>query len=854
MASFTDSITQFNPYVSQLPVDAMVKVGMYKQQQYDQGVQRIQSQIDSVAGMDIAKDSDKQYLQSKLNQLGSKLTAVAAGDFSNQQLVSSVAGMATQVGRDEKVQNAVASTAWYKKQKGQLDKDYQAGKSSVANVRDFDRQASKWLNNDEVGERFNGRYSPYIDITKKWNEVIKAVHPMASSEDFAYENFVDNKGKVHTDKLAAAMTRITKEGVTSDQIENAIRASMTPDDLNQIRIDANYRFENVDSDNMKLILMSSYDSKLKDLDKTEKLLNQAITVVSGDPVQLEFAKRSLNDLSKKRLQLKQTLQNDLALSDSNLEAVKTSLYKEGAIDQTAAAFSWENKTKQLLTNPLLQAQFEQDRINLSKATLQETISQHKWDRFMDTENLKLGKEKLVLDRQKALDDKFGVASGFTTLVGEGTKNLLDPVAAINADVYALDKSTLQAKQELGGGNINVANALIETYKKDVRKVEPWQADAIEDILKNEQLSALRKKELTGAEVAVLANDPSLRKRNEEIQSALKTNRPLNITINGKKETFTPKELFDYTTKYNKESSSKLYGAGMEGDASGSVSQAGFSEKEKILNKILSNPTANKEAYVFVKQLTDLYNQLVSKDSKLTYDLNNAKSSYLSTTNGTYIPAVTGIVTDPKSRPFYEAAATSALAKYSFDKIGVKGGSSMLSPDDAVLAQTWLSDEGKSNIQYQKLNYAGKQSLVLTKEGKQIIIPLSADQERQLPKLTGEANSFNEDINRMQISNGNLSTNPTNDVNKSFYQPWSMKTQGLNAYADLHRSPNSADIQYINLNLKNREGEVYPLTINQKLNAISADEFIKGLTNKDIKDLYLSSPNIPDAWKEKIRNL
>ena len=38
MASFTDAITQFNPYVAQLPVDAMVKVGTYKQQKYEEGV------------------------------------------------------------------------------------------------------------------------------------------------------------------------------------------------------------------------------------------------------------------------------------------------------------------------------------------------------------------------------------------------------------------------------------------------------------------------------------------------------------------------------------------------------------------------------------------------------------------------------------------------------------------------------------------------------------------------------------------------------------------------------------------------------------------------------------------------
>jgi hypothetical protein len=35
MASFTDSVPQFNPYVAQLPVEAMVKVGTYKQEKYE---------------------------------------------------------------------------------------------------------------------------------------------------------------------------------------------------------------------------------------------------------------------------------------------------------------------------------------------------------------------------------------------------------------------------------------------------------------------------------------------------------------------------------------------------------------------------------------------------------------------------------------------------------------------------------------------------------------------------------------------------------------------------------------------------------------------------------------------------
>jgi len=120
MASFTDILPQFNPYIQQLPVDAMVQVGMEKQRRYDEGVQKIQTQIDNIAGMDVIRDVDKAYLQSKLNELGNNLKTVAAGDFSNFQLVNSVSGMANQIGKDPIIQGAVGSTAWYRKQRADM--------------------------------------------------------------------------------------------------------------------------------------------------------------------------------------------------------------------------------------------------------------------------------------------------------------------------------------------------------------------------------------------------------------------------------------------------------------------------------------------------------------------------------------------------------------------------------------------------------------------------------------------------------------------------------------------------------------------------------------------------------------
>ena len=72
MASFTDSqniqiLTSFNPYVQQLPIEKMEQVGVAKQQMYNEGVQKIQTNIDNVAVMDVIRDVDKAYLQSKLN-------------------------------------------------------------------------------------------------------------------------------------------------------------------------------------------------------------------------------------------------------------------------------------------------------------------------------------------------------------------------------------------------------------------------------------------------------------------------------------------------------------------------------------------------------------------------------------------------------------------------------------------------------------------------------------------------------------------------------------------------------------------------------------------------------------------
>lgn len=350
MASFTDAISQFNPYVQQLSVDTMAKVGMYKQQQYDQGVQKVQSYIDNVAGMDVAKDSDKAYLQSKLNQLGSNLKYVAAGDFSNQQVVNSVGGMATTIGKDENIRNAVSSTAIYKKGLSEIENARKKGKAHSSNVWDFTQNANNWLNSEQVGEKFTGRYTPYTeDYNKKALEAVKALHPKMQDIDIPY---IIQDGQIQYNRLAEVMQIKKITEVSEGAIRDAVAAVLNEDDYNQMGLDGRYKFRGVDSSKLQQLATSDYVSQKNfALEQIEALTVQKKMNI-GDPIknsQIEDRIKYYQDMLgdpyegiKGKLDLE--LQTNLEEAQNNPDGVKSRIYKDGFLKQFASAFKWREES------------------------------------------------------------------------------------------------------------------------------------------------------------------------------------------------------------------------------------------------------------------------------------------------------------------------------------------------------------------------------------------------------------------------------------------------------------------------------------------------------------------------------
>ena len=82
----TESI-KYKPYVAQNPVAAMTEVGVAREQELQLGIQKVESYMSQIAGLDIYKDSEKQYVEQLLGSLKTGITKNLSGDFSDQRII-----------------------------------------------------------------------------------------------------------------------------------------------------------------------------------------------------------------------------------------------------------------------------------------------------------------------------------------------------------------------------------------------------------------------------------------------------------------------------------------------------------------------------------------------------------------------------------------------------------------------------------------------------------------------------------------------------------------------------------------------------------------------------------------------
>lgn len=538
MASFTDIIPQFNPYVQQLPVEAMVQVGMEKQKRYDEGIQKIQTQIDNIAGLDVVRDVDKAYLQSKLNELGNNLRNVAAGDFSNFQLVNSVGGMANQIIKDPNIVNALSSTKAYRKGLEDMAALTKEGKGSPSNDWDFRSRASNWLNSSELGSSFSGTYNPYTNYKKNALEVVKGLTKNKNITEDAFD-FDANGNMVIKD----ATLRTEMAGISPEQIQQALLAGLTPADWKQMEIDGRYNYANVDDQAFANSVNTSYKSKYNAYAEQRTILENAKSSTSSATEKVALDNK-IKDIDKILNNITTEYNNvSKTFSQGDVESAKARLFTSNFMNGFANAFSFTETSQEYKTNVFAQA--EQWRQNKAQD----------WKKFilgynLDLENLKVRKAELLEKKEE---------NRIARLATEGYGGLGTPVDPSTVPELVLDNVVAQTQ-----GYIESIEKSDSDFIKSQGKDKAWLDQQRQaylkspngvDVLVKEHFDETEAKRKMADENQIMVNkiNAEADRKFGDVYKKVPANAP-NILYRdgqGTTYTYTPKDFVDFNSKSRK---------------------------------------------------------------------------------------------------------------------------------------------------------------------------------------------------------------------------------------------------------------------------------------------------------------
>lgn len=543
MSSWADKIPTFNPYVQQLPVEAMVKVGMAKQQQYEEGVQKIQTSIDNIAGLDVGRDVDKKYLQSKLDSLGNNLKLVAAGDFSNFQLVNSVSGMAKQISKDNTVINAVRSTAMYRKGLKEMEAANKEGKGSASHNWLFKTEANDYLNSQDVNASFNKGYIQYSNYSKNAIEVIKALAKNETTRDVAIDK--DENGNM---VVLDSMTRTKIAGITPERIQSALMLGLSSNDFQSMQIDGRYNYSNVSDETFVSDISKSYTKDYNDLKIQRDILANSID--------------STNSVSAKTKIQEQvdSLNKSLSKISSEYESINK-LFASGDIESAKARLhttKWINNFAQTFSNQEISQTYEashHQQVKQFKETKdldwkKFTLGYEQNERFEATSNL-FKERSQRLAEQKELRESSGQAGygGVPFSVDQSTlpEVTLDKlITDANADEININKGDVALMKQFGkAGNGQWLAQQLQTWQNSPGSVDPLIA------------AHFNRTENTRRDVA--ATKSMITDINNQADSAYgqvydkipTDSKPITIKFPSGSYTYTPREMVDFNSKVNR---------------------------------------------------------------------------------------------------------------------------------------------------------------------------------------------------------------------------------------------------------------------------------------------------------------
>ena len=232
MASAHSILRNYGEYVQPYDLHLMQQGLAYKQQKFDANVEKVQSQIDQLVQIDLARDVDRQYLNDRMQILINKANEYGQMDLSNNSVTKNMQGYISQA-LDDKVMNAYRGTKKLRQFQSEVEKAKEAGDGSysVQNHAFGMQEAMKWFNNPKAGEVYHGgSYTPFTNVRQISEERIRE----------RIKNLPEQVTKIPDGN--GHMIEVKNKDLTASEIRIIAQQSLTAQEKAQLQIDGWYNW------------------------------------------------------------------------------------------------------------------------------------------------------------------------------------------------------------------------------------------------------------------------------------------------------------------------------------------------------------------------------------------------------------------------------------------------------------------------------------------------------------------------------------------------------------------------------------------------------------------------------------
>ncbi len=222
-------------YTSPIDLSSYASLINRRQQLFDVNQSAAENKLQSIIDLPVSREVDRQYINEKVGKTTEALNNIGNKDYSDPMVMREINNHISAISYDPVVNAALSSTQMMNADNKEVEFFKKKGAGySEANAFIIQKAQADYLNNPDINAKYNKvGYTPHTPWDKEIQEKLKNLKGL----EYITSTVIDPN-----DPSKQYQERIKISEITPDRVIEVLSQTMTPEQRNQIRIDAEYQW------------------------------------------------------------------------------------------------------------------------------------------------------------------------------------------------------------------------------------------------------------------------------------------------------------------------------------------------------------------------------------------------------------------------------------------------------------------------------------------------------------------------------------------------------------------------------------------------------------------------------------